>query len=281
MSRPSRVLILGGTAEGRMLATALERRGLAVVSSLAGRLKMPLLPPGEIRIGGFGGPGGLADWLTQHQVAAVVDASHPFAERISASAAAACASANVPLVRLDRPPWAERPGDRWHRVSDLAEAADLVSHLGTRVLLTIGRRGVGAFAATQTCWFMIRCIEQATPPLPPHHQLLLDRGPFSLPGELSLIDRHRIDVLVTRESGGTATEPKLAAARERGLPVVVVNRPPAPRVATVTAVEGALRWIATVPGVRYVRLGCPPSVEAGATRPPERTERRGSAESSR
>ena len=146
-----RVLILGGTSEARALASALDRAGVSVVTSLAGRTSAPRVPAGEVRVGGFGGPDALASWLAAHGVAAVVDATHPFAERISASAVAACASAGVPLLRLERPPWREQPGDRWHRVADLDAAASLVPSLGRRAWLTIGRQGVAAFAG-------VRCV---------------------------------------------------------------------------------------------------------------------------
>ena len=142
------ILILGGTAEARELAAELAAAWIPVTSSLAGRVSRPRMPAGEVRIGGFGGPDGLADWLGEHTIQAVVDATHPFAQRISASAATACAAAGVPLVRLERPAWTERPGDRWHRVPDLAAAAVLVPALGTRVLLTVSPRPGSSSAAS-------------------------------------------------------------------------------------------------------------------------------------
>jgi precorrin-6A/cobalt-precorrin-6A reductase len=176
-------------------------------------------------------------------VDAVVDATHPFAERISASAARACPAAGVPLLRLERPGWTERPGDRWHRVGDLHAAAASVPDLGMRVLLTTGRQGLAAFATVDAAWFCIRCVDPPSDPLPPHHELVLDRGPYSLTGELGLIDRHGIDLVVTKDSGGQATEAKLDAARMRGLPVIVVERPPRPPAPTVATVEEALAWV--------------------------------------
>jgi len=236
------ILILGGTAEARELADALDVGGIAVTSSLAGRVSRPRLPAGAVRIGGFGGPESLARWLTEHGTTAVIDATHPFAERISASAAIACRRARVPLLRLERPSWRERTGDRWHWVKDLHEAAEAVSSLGRRVLLTTGRQGLSAFAGVEPAWFLVRCVEAPDPPLPPHHRLLLDRGPYTVEGELALLDRHRIDLVVTKDSGGTQTEAKLEAARRRGLPVIVVRRPPRPEMATVPTVAQALRW---------------------------------------
>jgi len=236
------ILILGGTAEARELAAALHDSGVTVTSSLAGRVTRPRLPPGGVRSGGFGGPGALARWLQQHGVSAVVDATHPFAQRISASAAAACPRAAVPLLRLERPGWSERPGDRWQWVEDLDAAAAAVASIGERVLLTTGRQGLAAFAGIEGCWLLVRCVEQPEPPLPPRHRLLLDRGPYTLDGELALIDEHRIKVVVTKDSGGVHTEAKLDAARLRGLPVIVVRRPPRPGGAAVASVAEACAW---------------------------------------
>jgi precorrin-6A/cobalt-precorrin-6A reductase len=240
--QPATILVLGGTAEAREVAAALDARGARVVSSLAGRVARPRLPAGEVRIGGFGGPEALARWLREHGVGAVIDATHPFAERISASAAGACPAAGVPLLRLDRAPWRARPGDDWHRVADLAAAAALAPELGRRVLLTTGRQGLGAFAAVDGVWFLVRCVDPPEPPLPRDHALVLDRGPYTLGGELDLIDRQRIDLVITKDSGGRLTHAKLDAARERGLPVIVVERPPRPAVPTVSSVAEAVDW---------------------------------------
>ncbi len=235
------ILVLGGTAEARELAAELDDSAIPVVTSLAGRVANPRLPCGEVRVGGFGGPAPLADWLGAHAVGAVVDATHPFAERISASAARACPAAGVPLLRLERPGWSERPGDDWYRAPDLAAVAALVPRLGRRVLLTTGRQGLAAFAAIDA-WFLIRCVDPPEPPLPAEHELLLDRGPYTVAGELALIDRHAIELVVTKDSGGGLTEAKLDAARERGLPVIVVDRPPRPATPTVATVAEALAW---------------------------------------
>lgn len=239
-----RVLILGGTAEARELAAALDADGVPVVSSLAGRVSQPRLPAGEVRIGGFGGPEALARWLAEHGVTSVIDATHPFAERISASAGRACSEAEVELLGLERPGWSERPADRWHWVDGLDGAAALVPRLGRRVLLTTGRQGLAAFAGVESAWFLVRCVDPPEAALPPDSEVLLDRGPYELSGELQLIDSHRIDLVVTKDSGGAHTSAKLDAARERGLPVVMVRRPPRPRVPTVATVTDALAWVA-------------------------------------
>lgn len=237
------ILVLGGTAEARELAGALHAAGVLVTSSLAGRVSRPRLPAGATRIGGFGGPDALARWLADHDVHAVVDATHPFARRISASAARACPQAGVALLRLERPGWSERPGDRWRWVDDLDAAAAEIRSLGRRrVLLTTGRQGLDAFAGLDEAWFLVRCVDPPAAPLPRHHALLLDRGPYVVDGELALIDEHRIDLVVTKDSGGALTAAKLAAARARRLPVIVVRRPPALDVPTVATVDAALAW---------------------------------------
>lgn len=241
MSR-SPTLVLGGTAEARQLATGLHAGGAPVTSSLAGRVRQPRLPVGEVRVGGFGGPEGLARWLREREAVAVIDATHPFAEGIALTAAQGCELAGTPLLRLERPGWRAGPGDRWRWVDDLPQAAAMVGQLGSRVLLTTGRQGLAAFAAVEDAWFLVRCVDPPDPPLPPRYELLLDRGPYTLAGELALIDSHRIDLVVTKDSGGEHTAAKLRAAHRRGLPVIVVRRPPRPDVPSVGTVPEALAW---------------------------------------
>lgn len=214
------------------------------MSSLAGRVRAPLLPEGAVRVGGFGGADGLRAWIADNDVAAVVDATHPFAAAISANAAVAVRDSGVPLVRLRRPSWPQRPGDRWVRVPDLVAAVEATAALGERVFLTIGRQGVDAFARLERQWFLIRAIDPPEGPMPPRHEILLARGPFVLEDESRLIAERRIDVLVTKDSGGDQTEAKLAAARLAGIPVVVVDRPSLPEGATVVeTVAQAMDWL--------------------------------------
>ncbi|MFC8586632.1 cobalt-precorrin-6A reductase [Streptomyces sp. NPDC057217] len=220
------VLVLGGTTEARALAGLLHPR-VRVTSSLAGRVARPRLPEGEVRIGGFGGADGLAAWIGEHAVDAVIDATHPFAERISFNAALAAATTHVPLLALRRPGWVPREGDDWRDAGSLAEAAAALDGLGDRVFLTTGRMGLAAFADRPE-WFLVRSVDAPEAPVPGRAEVLLDRGPFTLEGERELLRRHRIDVLVTKDSGGAATAPKLTAAREARIPVVVVRRPPVP-----------------------------------------------------
>ncbi|MGW5659483.1 cobalt-precorrin-6A reductase [Streptomyces sp. NPDC003758] len=240
------VLILGGTTEARRLAEILaaEEPDVKVTSSLAGRVSAPRLPPGEVRIGGFGGAEGLAQWLGAHHVDALIDATHPFAGTISFNAATATATAHVPLLALRRPGWVPVDGDRWHDAGSLEEAAELLPALGRRVFLTTGRVGLAAFADLNELWFLVRSVDAPEPPHPSHMEVLLDRGPFTLDGERELLLRHRIDVVVTKDSGGAATAPKLTAAREAGVPVVVIRRPPVPGGMPVVAdSERAAEWI--------------------------------------
>ncbi|CAM5513408.1 Precorrin-6A reductase OS=Streptomyces fumanus OX=67302 GN=GCM10018772_38720 PE=4 SV=1 [Streptomyces fumanus] len=218
-----------------------------MTTSLAGRVTAPRRPPGEVREGGFGGAAGLAAWLAAHAVDVLVDATHPFAARISFHAARAAASARVPLLALRRPGWVPVEGDHWHEAGSLDRAAELLPALGRRVFLTTGRTGLAAFAGRRDAWFLVRSVEPPDPPHPPHLEVLLDRGPFTLDGERALLRRHRIDVLVTKDSGGAATAPKLTAAREAGLPVIVVRRPPVPDgVPTVPDPAAAVRWVREV-----------------------------------
>ncbi|WP_399887178.1 cobalt-precorrin-6A reductase [Streptomyces sp. BBFR51] len=247
------VLILGGTTEARRLAELLAAGpppGPRVTNSLAGRVTTPRTPPGEVRIGGFGGAEGLAAWLREHTVDLLVDATHPFAGTIGFHAARAAATAGVPLLALRRPGWTPVEGDVWHDAGSLAEAAALLPALGRRVFLTTGRLGLAAFAGPAgpaDLWFLVRSVEAPEAPegpLPPRTEILLDRGPFTLDAERALLRRHRIDVLVTKDSGGAATAPKLTAAREAGVPVIVVRRPPVPEdVPVATGPEQAARWV--------------------------------------
>ncbi|MGW7278235.1 cobalt-precorrin-6A reductase [Streptomyces sp. NPDC054844] len=224
------VLILGGTTEARRLAADLAARpGVRVTTSLAGRVTRPGSLAGEVRTGGFGGPEGLAAWLREQHVDALVDATHPFAETITANAVRAAAATGTPAVILRRPGWQAGPGDHWHSAASLAEAAGLLPGLGRRVLLTTGRLGLAAFAHLPDHHFVARSVEPPEPPLPPNTRVLLARGPFTEADERALLREHRIEVLVTKDSGGAATAAKLTAARELALPVVIVRRPPLPR----------------------------------------------------
>ncbi|WP_395575978.1 cobalt-precorrin-6A reductase [Streptomyces sp. BK79] len=246
---PRHVLILGGTTEARRLAAELaERPCVRVTTSLAGRVTRPGSLAGEVRTGGFGGAEGLAAWLRGRHVDALVDATHPFAGTITANAVRAAAATGTPAVILRRPGWQAGPGDLWHPVASLAEAADALPALGRRVFLTTGRLGLAAFAHLSGLHFVARSVEPPEPPLPPDTRVLLARGPFTPAGERDLLRAHRVDVLVTKDSGGAATAAKLTAARQLALPVVVVRRPPLPEDADAVAhvvadVPAVLEWL--------------------------------------
>lgn len=253
MAEPRRVLVLGGTAEGLELAQRLARVGhLSVTYSLAGRTARPRACDAPVRSGGFGGAGGLERYLADTATRMVVDATHPFAERMSRHAFDACDRSGAWLLQLARPAWTPAPGDRWTGVGDLAGAAAVLPSLGRRAFLTTGGRGLEPFAELRDTWFLVRCIEPpGTLPLP-RHGLLLDRGPFDAGAEEALMREHRIDVLVTKNAGGTLIAAKLVAARRLGIPVVMVRRPalpPAPRVPDVeSAVASVLERTGRTPG---------------------------------
>lgn len=240
-----RVLILGGTTEARRLAERLVARGdVDVVSSLAGRLASPLMPPGQVRVGGFAGATGLTQWIRAHGIGAVIDATHPFAATMSWNAAAAAADSHVPLLALRRTAWAPGEGDRWHEATSLGDAVLMLPELGLRHFLTIGRQGVSSFAAVKDAWFLVRAIEAPDEPTPPQMELLLDRGPYRVDAEIALMRARRIDTVITKNSGGAATAAKLTAARELGLEVVMVQRPATPGgVPHVADVQSATQWV--------------------------------------
>ncbi|GAA3791244.1 cobalt-precorrin-6A reductase [Streptomyces chiangmaiensis] len=244
------VLILGGTAEARELAASLVTRpGVRVTTSLAGRVSRPGALDGEVRVGTFGGAEGLAAWLRAHQVDALVDATHPFAAGITANAARAAAATGVPAVVLRRPGWSAGHGDRWHEAASLDAAAALLPPLGRRVFLTTGRLGLAAFVDLADLHFVVRSVEPPEPPVPPDAEVVLARGPFTVEDETALLVGHHIDVLVTKDSGGAATAAKLSAARDLGLPVVVVRRPPLPYgVTAVPDVFAVLTLLGLSPG---------------------------------
>ena len=236
-----RILVLGGTSEARALAARLHP-DVEVISSLAGRVPDPALPAGEVRIGGFGGIGGMRQWLAERGVDAVVDATHPYAATITANAATVCRDLAVRHLVLARPAWP--PGDALVVASD-AEAANAVGQKGyARVFLTTGRSGAAAFRDVDA-WFLIRAVTAPDADrLPRRHQLVLSRGPYRYDDELALLGEHRIDALVTKNSGGSMTRPKLDAAAVLGIPVVMVDRPPLPPdVTTVSTVDDAVAWV--------------------------------------
>jgi precorrin-6A/cobalt-precorrin-6A reductase len=236
-----RILLLGGTSEARALAARLHP-DIDVISSLAGRVPDPALPVGEVRVGGFGGVDGMRRWLSDAGVRAVIDATHPYAATITAHAAAVCGELGLPHLVLARPGW--DPCDAIVVGSD-AEAAGTVAAKGySRVFLTTGRSGTAAFVDVDA-WFLIRAVTAPdADTLPRRHQLVLSRGPYRYDDELAILREHHIDALVTKNSGGAMTRPKLDAAAALDIPVVMVDRPPLPpNVTTVATVDEAAAWV--------------------------------------
>jgi precorrin-6A/cobalt-precorrin-6A reductase len=239
------ILILGGTTEAYDLAAALVAHGVSrVVTSFAGRTKSPRLPAGEWRSGGFGGAEGLGEYLRAERFDAVIDATHPFAAAMAFNAAEACARENTALLRLEREAWRPGPGDRWIEVDTLDDAAAILRREAKRVLMAVGRQELGPFVSLDDIWFLIRSVEAPEPmPAFKQYELLLSRGPFDVAGERALLRDKRIDMIVCKNSGGTATQAKLIAARELGIPVAMKRRPPRPDLPVAYTIAEAMAWL--------------------------------------
>lgn len=243
-----KLLILGGTGEGVLLArAALARFGerVVVISSLAGRTALPSEIPGAVRTGGFGGIAGLVKYLRDESIDAVVDATHPFAATMSHHAAVGCARAGVPLQVLRRPTWPALASERRILVPDMAGAAAALAEIGARrIFVTTGTRDLDVLAPVPDAWFLVRLIEPVKAPLPlPHYAELYARGPFSEAADRRLMEDHGIDALLVKHSGGGATFGKILAARELGIPVVMIERPAKDAAGSVETIEAALAWI--------------------------------------
>jgi precorrin-6A/cobalt-precorrin-6A reductase len=240
-----RVLILGGTAEARLLARRLaEHSGLDITLSLAGRTASPAAQPVPVRIGGFGGAAGLADYLTQHRIDILIDATHPYANVISANAGVAARRTGVPLIALRRPPWSAVPGDRWVDVADVHEAAQAIGEAQRRVFVTLGRNELAPFVTAPQHFYLIRSVDPVDPPLAlPHASYIIGRGPFTETNDRALMTEHRIDVVISKNSGGDATYGKIAAARTLGIDVIMLRRPAAVEAPAVDTIDGVISWL--------------------------------------
>jgi precorrin-6A/cobalt-precorrin-6A reductase len=239
------VLVLGGTMEASALCAALAEAGVPATLSYMGRVERPKPQPVPVRIGGFGGVPGLADWLRTHRVTHLVDATHPFAARMSAHAVAAAAQTGVPLLALVRPPWEPGPGDRWTRVPDIPAAVAALAGPARRVMLAIGRMHLADFAAQPQHDYLLRLVDPPSEPPPlPRHRVVVDRGPFTVEADRALMVDHATDLVVSKNAGGAGARAKLEAARDLGLPVLMIDRPAVPPRAEVGSVEAVLDWIA-------------------------------------
>jgi len=241
----ARILILGGTAEARQLAGRLAgRAGLDITLSLAGRTATPATQPVPVRVGGFGGADGLVKYLIGERIDVLIDATHPYANAISANAVEAGRRSGVALVALRRPPWIAVSGDRWIEVSDVREAVRALGQTPRRVFVALGRNELEPFRDAPLHYYLIRSVDPVDPPLPlPHVGYVTGRGPFSETDDHALMTEHRIDVVVAKNSGGTATYGKIAAARALGIDVIMPRRPAAPDAATVETIEDAIAWL--------------------------------------
>lgn len=247
MNARARVLLLGGTSEASRLARLLAGRGdLVVVTSLAGRTVTPAAQPGVMRVGGFGGTEGLVAYLRDEGISLVVDATHPFAAVMRWHAFDACGELGLPRLRVERPAWRPGPGDRWTTVAGIdAAAAAVAAGRSSHVFLTIGRTELAAFsvAADGRRRWLIRSIDPPEDVTLAPARVVLDRGPFSEEGETELMAGHRIDLLVSKNSGGEATAAKLSAARRLGVEVLMVTRPPSPPGPAAAGADEAARWV--------------------------------------
>ncbi|MEL7091202.1 MAG: cobalt-precorrin-6A reductase [Pseudomonadota bacterium] len=238
------LLILGGTTEATALANAAAAAGLAGTVSFAGRVERPKRQPLPQRVGGFGGAEGLAAYLLSERITHVIDATHPFAAQMSRNAVAGCAEAGVPLIALTRAPWEAVDGDDWTRVPDIAGAVAALDVPARRVMLAIGRMNLGDFAPHPQHFYLLRLVDPPSVPPPfPAHKVLVSRGPFTAADDQALMQRYGIDLLVSKNAGGTGAYAKIAAARALGLPVVMIDRPAVPERQEAHTVAQVLDWI--------------------------------------
>jgi len=241
---PLRVLLLGGTLDASRLAQALAKAGVDGIFSYAGRTSAPIAQPLPTRVGGFGGVVGLQAFLQTERITHVVDATHPFAAQMSSNAVQACASAGVPLLALERPAWQAQSGDVWQHVPDIAAAVQALPTEPARVFLAIGRQHLAPFLACTQHWYLLRLVDPVLDLPAERGQVVLDRGPFTVEGDRTLLQAYGITHMVSKNSGGAGAQAKLTAARERSLPVILIDRPFIAARPTVGDVDQVLQWIA-------------------------------------
>ncbi|WP_299635804.1 cobalt-precorrin-6A reductase [uncultured Ruegeria sp.] len=237
------LLILGGTTEANALAKAVSEQGIAAVYSYAGRVENPRPQPLPVRVGGFGGPEGLAAYLSDNAITHVVDATHPFAARMSLNAIEACAATRTPLAALTRTAWVSQPGDIWHHVPDIAAAVDALSGDAQRVFLAVGRMHLEDFSTQPQHSYLLRLVDEPdTLPLP-NAEVVVARGPFTEADDRALMQRHGTQLVVSKNAGGSGARAKLDAARALGLPVLMIDRPVLPKRTEFSQVGQVLDWL--------------------------------------
>ena len=244
MAERPRLLILGGTTEAVEVAQRAAAK-YAIVYSLAGRTKTPVIPEGvKFRKGGFGGEKALAAWLSRKRINRVLDATHPFAQNIAKNVETACKQTKTDRLKLLRPEWKEQPGDIWQNASDIKEAAELIENTRKRIFLSIGRQAIDTFSKLTNTTFVVRSIDLPKPTdFPKNINIITGRGPFAIEQEHKLLVQHTIDLVISRNSGGYATYGKIAAARQLSTPVIMVARPPYSHEKIVNTTESALEWL--------------------------------------
>jgi precorrin-6A/cobalt-precorrin-6A reductase len=242
---PQRVLILGGTTEARLLGERLAKRAnLQVMLSLAGRTASPVPHAVPLRVGGFGGGAGLADYLTADRIAALIDATHPYASVMSQNAADAARHTGIAFMTLRRPPWTKIAGDRWTEAADTAAAVGALGERQRRVFVALGRNELAPFVGAPQHFYLIRSVDPVEPPLPlPHVSYVTARGPFSEADDRALMTAHEINVVIAKNSGGSAAYGKIAAARALGIEVILLRRPDAPETPAVETIDAAIAWL--------------------------------------
>lgn len=238
-----RALILGGIADASLLATEIARAGIDAVYSYGGRTRAPADQPLPTRIGGFGGVGGLADFIRREGITHVIDATHPFAAEMSRNAVEACAQTGTPLIALERAPWTRAPDDKWIEVGDVAAAAAALPEAPARVFLGIGRQHIAPFAARPQHAYTLRFVDPPEAPLPFAADVIVSRGPFTLDGELEMLRSRGIAWIVARNSGGDGARAKVDAARILGLPLIMISRPNRPERLRVETVTEVMQWL--------------------------------------
>lgn len=238
------VLILGGTLDASRLAAAIAQTGRRAVLSYAGRVDEPREQPVPVRVGGFGGAEGLAAWIRREEISAIIDATHPFAARISANAVAAAKATETPILALERAPWTPEPGDDWREVADIPAAVAALAGPPQRIFLAIGRQHLGDFAAAPQHHYLLRLVDPPKAALPlPRAAVVVARGPFTEAEDIALLCSHRIDMIVAKNAGGDGASAKLAAARSLGLPVLMIARPAIPRRPVARSVAEVMGWL--------------------------------------
>ena len=238
------LLILGGTTEATALAKAVAAAGIAGTVSFAGRVARPRRQPLPQRVGGFGGVAGLLAYLQRHRITHVIDATHPFAAQMSHNAVAACAQLGLPLIALSRAPWVPQAGDDWTHVADIAAAVAALNRSAARVMLAVGRMHLHEFTPNGQHFYLLRLVDPPTdaPPFRDHH-VLVSRGPFTQADDRILMQQYGIDVVVSKNAGGTGAYAKIAAARDLGLPVIMIDRPAMPARLEATSVAQVMAWL--------------------------------------